>query len=135
MELSRRKYIRRLGKQLPGYGNGKPTDFLGPVNTPSIRNVGLDARAAVDVERQMIANAFSSKGSKSNMSLDAVAEAIPQLIKVAGSVSNSFGPVKSSDQIVQEAGTEYRQGAGFGYTAVKDINSGAQMAELKSENR
>ena len=55
-------------------------------------------------------------------------------INFAGSVMNSFGPVKSAGDILQESGTSVGQGSGFSYQKQNSIDAGAQMDELSKQN-
>ena len=51
-----------------------------------------------------------------------------------GSIANSFGGVKSSGNILDETGTSYSNGIGYGYQKVNDIDYNGQMNELRREN-
>ena len=55
-------------------------------------------------------------------------------INFAGSVANSFGPVKSAGDILQESGTSVGQGSGFSYQKQNAVDVGAQMDELSKQN-
>lgn len=51
-----------------------------------------------------------------------------------GSAINSFGPVKSAGDILQESGTSVGQGSGFSYQKQNSVDVGAQMDELSKQN-
>lgn len=51
-----------------------------------------------------------------------------------GSIANSFGGVKSSGNILDETGTSYSNGLGYGYQKINDIDYNGQMNELRKEN-
>lgn len=55
-------------------------------------------------------------------------------INFAGSAINSFGPVKSEGDILQESGTSVGQGSGFSYQKQNAVDAGAQMDELSKQN-
>jgi len=46
-------------------------------------------------------------------------------IQFAGDLGNAFGGVKSVNDILDETGTSYSNGIGFGYQRINDIDKGA----------
>ena len=59
---------------------------------------------------------------------------VQNAIGFVGSTMNSFGPVKSSSDLIQEAGTSIGSGSGFQYQRQNSINASAQMDELSKQN-
>lgn len=59
---------------------------------------------------------------------------VQNAIGFAGSTINSFGPVKSSSDLMQEAGTSVGSGTGFQFQRQNNINVGQQMSELSKQN-
>ena len=55
-------------------------------------------------------------------------------VNFIGSAMKSFGPVKSSGDILQESGTSTAQGGGFTFQQQNPIDEGAQMSEVGKEN-
>ena len=55
-------------------------------------------------------------------------------IGFAGSTINSFGPVKSQSDLMQESGQSVGLGSGFQYQRQNSINAGEQMSELSRQN-
>lgn len=55
-------------------------------------------------------------------------------VNFLGQAVNSFGPVKSSGDILTESGTSVGQGSGFTYQKQNSVDAGAQMSELGKEN-
>lgn len=67
-------------------------------------------------------------------SVEAISGMATTGINFAGSVMNSFGPVKSAGDILQESGTSVGQGSGFSYQKQNAVDAGAQMDELSKQN-
>lgn len=59
---------------------------------------------------------------------------VTQGINFLGQTVNSFGPVKSSSDILTESGTSVGQGSGFSYQKQNAVDAGAQMDELSKQN-
>lgn len=87
-------------------------------------------------QRKRIANQEFAEGKETFMNrLDKNGGGIVQnAIGFVGSTMNSFGPVKSSSDLMQEAGTSIGNGSGFQYQRQNSINVGEQMSELSRQN-
>lgn len=55
-------------------------------------------------------------------------------IDFTGGIMNSFGPVKSEQQLMGEAGTTTGYGSGFNYQRQNNINQSQQLSDLSKEN-
>lgn len=56
-------------------------------------------------------------------------------IAFGSSIGNAFGGVKSASNILDESGTSYSNGLGYGYQKVNDIDYDKQLTEVRKENQ
>ena len=127
MELNRMRKMRTPINSLPGFVTG--FDSI-PMSAYSRNMYGdyTDYYLGVTPDEQSKKNSFF-KFSKPNAQ-----QALYAGVDFIGDLANSFSGVKGSNQIMQEAGTTYSNGIGFGYQRVNDIDYSGQMSELNREN-
>lgn len=56
-------------------------------------------------------------------------------IAFGSSIGNTFGGVKSASNILDESGTSYSNGLGYGYQKVNDIDYDKQLTEVRKESQ
>lgn len=129
-------------KYLPGFVTGTNGMALPPGDyTPFWQNsnlanqVGIPGRVRIPTGlenyRQPVSNQGPSFGSRLAGN---AANILSSGFAFGGSIANSFGGVKSSGNILDETGTSYSNGIGYGYQKVNDIDYNGQMSELRREN-
>ena len=132
MELKSKKKIINT-RQLPGFTGGadaqityKPIDFK--LDT-KIRHVSF---------QDMPAELSQPYGKKKNNILksigNTIADNISGIAGFAGSLYNSFSPVKGVNEIISDAGMSNQTINGVSFTQQNGIDSAAQMRELKAQN-
>lgn len=150
MELKKNRKINK--KKLPGYylgTNGNPMsmdwysqkDLLGSrykygENPFGINDVYLSDQLKNKLANfkgpqqqgpgfgKMLGNGLMSKGGN----------IISSGIAFTGDAMNSFSDTKDENQILNDSGSTYTQGLGFGYVRQNDVDRDAQMKELSKEN-
>lgn len=56
-------------------------------------------------------------------------------VAFGSSIGNAFGGVKSASNILDESGTSYSNGLGYGYQKVNDIDYDKQLTEVRKESQ
>lgn len=129
-------------KYLPGFVTGTNGMALSPGDyTPFWQNSNLANQVGIpgsiriptglENYRQPVINQGPSFGSRLAGN---AANILSSGFAFGGSIANSFGGVKSSGNILDETGTSYSNGIGYGYQKVNDIDYNGQMSELRREN-
>lgn len=111
---------------LPGFANGG--SFL-DTNLSSGLSKKLGEETAMYNLRQAGGKGLNLKG------LDKAGNIAGSAISFAGDMLNSFGPVKSSTDLLNESGTSNTQGYGFSYIRQNDVDTQKQLAELSRQNQ
>lgn len=129
-------------KYLPGFVTGTNGMALPPGDyTPFWQNSNLANQVGIpgsiriptglERYRQPVSNQGPSFGSRLAGNASNI---LSSGFAFGGSIANSFGDVKSSSNILDETGTSYSNGLGYGYQKVNDIDYNGQMSELRREN-
>lgn len=111
---------------LPGFVTGG--SFL-DTNLSSGLNKKLGEDTAMYNLKQAGGKGLNLKG------LDKAGNIAGSAISFAGDMLNSFGPVKSSTDLLNESGTSNAQGYGFSYIRQNDVDTQKQLAELSRQNQ
>ena len=138
MEL---RNMRRINyRYLPGFVTGT-NGMTAPPNgyTPFWQNNNLTNRVGIPgsiqvptgLERykQPVNRQVPSIGGEGG-----VAGVATSAISFGSSIADSFGGVKNSSDILNESGSSYSNGIGYGYQKVNDIDYDGQMSEINKEN-
>lgn len=111
---------------LPGFATGG--SFL-DTNLSSGLSKKLGEDTAMYNLRQAGGKGLNLKG------LDKAGNIAGSAISFAGDMLNSFGPVKSSTDLLNESGTSNTQGYGFSYIRQNDVDAQKQMDEISRQNQ
>lgn len=126
MELRYKRKMKMPIYTLPGFVTGG--SFL-DTNLSSGLSKKLGEETAMYNLRQAGGKGLNLKG------LDKAGNIAGSAISFAGDMLNSFGPVKSSTDLLNESGTSNAQGYGFSYIRQNDIDAQKQMDEISRQNQ
>lgn len=140
MEL---RNMRRINyRYLPGFITGT-NGMAAPPNgyTPFWQNNNLTNQVGIPGSIQAPTGLYKYRqpirNQSSGISIDGgggVAGVATSAISFGSSIADSFGGVKSSSDILNESGSSYSNGIGYGYQKVNDIDYDGQMSEINKEN-
>lgn len=133
MELNYRRRMRMPIQYLPGFAYG--TSYL-PWYA-SRRNMYGDTNDYYNIDgqyRPLNGRNSNIKGVVGKLG-DNASNIMSSGIQFAGDLGNAFGGVKSVNDILDETGTSYSNGIGFGYQRINDIDRGAQLTELRRQSQ
>ena len=141
----------RINKKIPGYELGKDQTYRPYVQgapagyTPFWNNQNFLKSAGVpsvfDVQKPSLSgyqpdfNTFAQQPSLGQRFGNNAASIAQSGIAFGQSLGNSFSGVKGVNQIMNETGTTYSNGVGFGYQRVNNVDVGAHMTQLRKENQ
>lgn len=126
MELRYKRKMKMPIYALPGFVTGG--SFL-DTNLSSGLSKKLGEDTAMYNLKQAGGKGLNLKG------LDKAGNIAGSAISFAGDMLNSFGPVKSSTDLLNESGTSSTQGYGFSYIRQNDVDAQKQMDEISRQNQ
>lgn len=141
MEL-KNKRLKYNYKYLPGFVTGT-NGMAAPPNgyTPFWQNNNLTNQVGIPGSIQAPTGLYKYRQPIRNQSSGisiggggGVAGVASSAISFGSSIADSFGGVKSSSDILNESGSSYSNGIGYGYQKVNDIDYDGQMSEINKEN-
>lgn len=133
MELNYKRRMRMPIQYLPGFRYG--TSYL-PMYASSYNMYG-DTNDYFNIHGQykpLNQSNFNFKGVAGKLGGNA-SNIMSSGMSFAGDLGNAFGGVKSSNDILDETGTRYSNGIGYGYQRINDVDRGAQLTELRKQNQ
>ena len=129
-------------KYLPGFATGTNGMALPPSGyTPFWQNSNLANQVGIpgSIQRQTGLENYRvpvNQGLGFGSRLAVNASSIPSSgIAFGSSIGNAFGGVKSASNILDESGTSYSNGLGYGYQKVNDIDYDKQLTEVRKESQ
>lgn len=129
-------------KYLPGFATGTNGIALPPSGyTPFWQNSNLANQVGIpgNIQRPTGLENYRvpvNKGPEFGSRLAGNASSILSSgIAFGSSIGNAFGGVKSAGNILDETGTSYSNGLGYGYQKVNDIDYDKQLTEVRKESQ
>lgn len=142
MELKQRKNIKNLPKFDTGfntYGMVLPTWIASQGNTlqnnqqsivnqatKTMTNIGLGPK-----QGSVQSGPKNSSGGSSNANITGIAMGA---LNFTGAMMNSWGPVKSQNELLADAGTSNQSVMGVGYSAQNQVDQDKELKQLSAEN-